>query len=88
MNRKSFLLSLPLIGLAVKVFSKPEKKKPVLVPNIYYGGCDPYNDDVSKNRIVTFKKCDDGKFIIHNNQTGETTKGNLIWTDDAEIKLV
>lgn len=97
MKRKNFLLSLPLIGMAVKALSKTEEPKPMfdekrlkerrdylLKYPLTERECFPKND----RRIVTFKKCDDGKFLIHDNQTGETTRGNMIWTEDHEIKLV
>lgn len=92
MKRKNFLLSLPLIGLAVKALSQPEETKPDHAKiNVYdpveqkWLESHPMNE---KNRVVRVKKCEDGRFLIHYPESGETVKGDFIWTDDGPIKLV
>lgn len=119
MKRRSFILSIPLIGLVAKALAKPEVSKPffnekrlkerrdyLLKYPLTERECFKKSDDGSvlvwdeneqgfkelkaeiRGNTVIFKKDDDGKFTVTDPNTGESTKGNLLWTDDAEIKLI
>lgn len=118
MDRKSFLFSIPLIGLVAKAIAKPEEPKidfsnrwpqeayrkyPLTEREAFKVSEDGYvmvwdqdkqgfkelKAEISGRTVtVVFKKDDDGKFSVTDPNNGRTVKGNLLWTDEAEIKLV
>jgi len=86
MNRKSFLLSLPLVGLAAKAFSKPEELKPMFNVKLLKAR----KDFLLNNPVGNTTCSDDGCILVWFEDRQEFVKGNFEWTDDtkSQVKFV
>lgn len=79
-----------MIGLVAKAFYTP--KPPDWVKSVEILKTAPIRNDlivcIPKSKRVIVKKCDDGKFLIRDIDTGKDYRGNIVWTHDTEIELI